>query len=71
MVSPELCLQPWGMLPQPPRSVLGLEWDRVAVVERSDTTGEPATRQSPALQPWDMLPQPPRSVLGLEWDRSL
>ena len=40
-------------------------------MERSDTTGEPATRQRPALQPWGMLPQPPRSVLGLEWDQSL
>jgi len=47
------------------------------VVERSDTTGEPSTRQRPALQPWGIvrgscpwgiLPQPPRFVLGLEWE---
>ena len=30
----------WGILPQPPRFVLGLEWEWVAVVERSDPTGE-------------------------------
>ena len=49
--------------------VLRLEWDRVAVVEPGDTTGEPPTRQWPALQPWSILPQPPRFVLRLEWDR--
>jgi len=39
--------RPWGILPQPPRYVLGLEWEWVAVVERSDTTGEPLKGHRP------------------------